>query len=154
MSVACPALSSRSDAIHDDRSRNITAVVRCELPGQYGRYRPPAGCYDELMASGEGVHRHWRSFVDMLDLLGEDEVRRRWEESQDLIRQNGVTYNVYGDPRGTDRPWQLDPIPLLMSPSEWKVLEEGLIQRATLLDMILVDLYGPQHTAGSGSSTS
>ncbi len=116
----------------------------------WDRYRPPAGCYDELMASGEGVRRHWRSFVDMLDLLGEDEVRRRWEESQDLIRQNGVTYNVYGDPRGTDRPWQLDPIPLLMSPSEWKVLEEGLIQRATLLDMILVDLYGPQRLLARG----
>ena len=80
----------------------------------------------------------------MIELLGEEEVRRRWEEAQDLIRQNGVTYNVYGDPRGTDRPWQLDPIPLLMSPAEWRVLEAGLIQRASLLDMILADLYGPQ----------
>ena len=49
------------------------------------------------------------------ETLGNDEVRRRWEESQDLIRQNGVTYNVYGDPRGMNRPWQLDPIPLLIS---------------------------------------
>ncbi len=86
----------------------------------------------------------------MIELLGEDEVRRRWEESQDLIRQNGVTYNVYGDPRGTDRPWQLDPIPLLMSPAEWKVLEEGLVQRASLLDMILADLYGPQRLLARG----
>ena len=27
-----------------------------------------------------------------------------------LLRENGVTYNVYGDPRGTDRPWELDPV--------------------------------------------
>ncbi len=108
------------------------------------------GCYDELMASDDSVRRHWQPFVDAMELLGGDEIRRRWEESQDLIRQNGVTYNVYGDPRGTDRPWQLDPIPLLMSSAEWRVLEEGLIQRASLLDMILADLYGPQRLLGRG----
>ena len=93
-------------------------------------YRALGGSFDELMAPEDGVRPHWRSFVDALELLGGDEIRRRWEESQDLIRQNGVTYNVYGDPRGMDRPWQLDPIPLLISPDEWRVLEDGLIQRA------------------------
>ncbi|HMF39009.1 MAG TPA: circularly permuted type 2 ATP-grasp protein, partial [Isosphaeraceae bacterium] len=102
------------------------------------------------MASDDSVRRHWQPFVDAMELLGGEEIRRRWEESQDLIRQNGVTYNVYGDPRGTDRPWQLDPIPLLMSPAAWRVLEEGLIQRASLLDMILADLYGPQRLLGRG----
>jgi uncharacterized circularly permuted ATP-grasp superfamily protein len=72
------------------------------------------------MAADDSIRRHWQPFVDAMELLGGDEIRRRWEESQDLIRQNGVTYNVYGDPRGTDRPWQLDPIPLLMSPAEWR----------------------------------
>ncbi len=116
----------------------------------WDRYRALPGCYDELMAADNSVRRHWQPFVDAMELLGGDEIRRRWEESQDLIRQNGVTYNVYGDPRGTDRPWQLDPIPLLMSPAEWRVLEDGLIQRASLLDMILADLYGPQRLLARG----
>ena len=30
-----------------------------------------------------------------------------------LIRDNGVTYNVYGDPRGMHRPWEPDPMPRL-----------------------------------------
>ena len=119
-------------------------------PHVWDRYRALAGCYDELMAPDDSVRRHWQPFVDALELLGGDEIRRRWEESQDLIRQNGVTYNVYGDPRGMDRPWQLDPIPLLMSPAEWRVLEDGLIQRASLLDLILADLYGPQRLLGRG----
>jgi len=116
----------------------------------WDHYQALAGCYDELMAADDSVRGHWQPFVNAMELLGGNEIRRRWEESQDLIRQNGVTYNVYGDPRGTDRPWQLDPIPLLMSPAEWKVLEDGLIQRATLLDMILADLYGPQRLLGRG----
>jgi uncharacterized circularly permuted ATP-grasp superfamily protein len=39
-----------------------------------------------------------------------DYVRRR-------ILENGVTYNVYADPKGADRPWELDPLPLILSPA-------------------------------------
>jgi uncharacterized circularly permuted ATP-grasp superfamily protein/uncharacterized alpha-E superfamily protein len=43
-----------------------------------------------------------------------------------------------------ERPWQLDPIPLVIAPEEWRTLETGLIQRATLLNKILADCYGAQ----------
>jgi uncharacterized circularly permuted ATP-grasp superfamily protein/uncharacterized alpha-E superfamily protein len=102
------------------------------------------------MATDDGIRPHWRPFVDALEVMGADEIRRRWQESQDLIRQNGVTYNVYGDPRGLDRPWQLDPVPLLVAQEEWSGLEEGLAQRARLLDLILGDLYGPQRLMSRG----
>jgi uncharacterized circularly permuted ATP-grasp superfamily protein len=43
-----------------------------------------------------------------------------------------------------ERPWQLDPIPFIIAPDEWRALEAGLIQRATLLNKILADCYGAQ----------
>jgi uncharacterized circularly permuted ATP-grasp superfamily protein/uncharacterized alpha-E superfamily protein len=113
-------------------------------------YQALGGSYDELKAPADGIRPHWKSFAAAMEQLGGDEIRRRWEESQDLIRQNGVTYNVYGDPRGMDRPWQLDPLPLLIAPAEWRALEAGLIQRARLLDLILGDLYGPQRLLARG----
>ncbi len=63
------------------------------------------------------------------------------------IHDNGVTYNVYGDPKSTERPWPLDPIPLVIDPREWAAIEDAMRQRATLLNAILADLYGPQRTA-------
>ncbi len=36
-----------------------------------------------------------------------------------------MTYNVYGDPQGIDRPWELDMVPLLVSAAEWSRLEDG-----------------------------
>lgn len=119
-------------------------------PRIWDGYAALGGSYDELMAPGHGMRRHWQPFVDAMETLGTEEIKRRWEESQDLIRQNGVTYNVYGDPRGLNRPWQLDPIPLLISAEEWRSLEEGLVQRARLLDLILADLYGPQRLLTRG----
>jgi len=38
----------------------------------------------------------------------------------------------------------LDPIPLIIAPEEWRSLEGALIQRATLINAILADCYGPQ----------
>lgn len=103
------------------------------------------GLSDETVGpGGRGVREHWRTFLDGMDAIGLDEVRRRWEDARRLIRENGITYNVYGDPRGQERPWELDPIPLLIDPDEAAVLESGLVQRGRLLEAILTDLYGPQ----------
>ena len=69
---------------------------------------------------------------------------RRWEAAKRLIHENGVTYNLYADPLARDRPWELDPVPLLVAPGEWQALAASLAQRARLLNLILADLYGPQ----------
>ena len=68
----------------------------------------------------------------------------RWQEGRRLLHDNGVTYNVYGDPHSTDRPWPLDPLPLVIDETEWASIEAAMRQRATLLNAILADFYGPQ----------
>ena len=47
--------------------------------------------------------------------LDPDRMAERGDEARRLIRQNGVTYNVYGDPLGLERPWPLDLMPLVLS---------------------------------------
>jgi uncharacterized circularly permuted ATP-grasp superfamily protein len=107
-------------------------------------YPQTAAVYDEMCGEGGVLRRHWRPYVGSLSALGADELAQRWKTARQRIRENGVTYNVYGDPLGTDRPWSLDAIPLIIPRSEWEPLEAGLIQRARLLNSILADLYGPQ----------
>ncbi len=108
------------------------------------------GIPDETVDGENGIREHWRVFFEHMDGLGVQEVLRRWEEARQLIRENGVTYNVYGDPQGLDRPWELDPIPLLISANDAAAIESGLIQRAHLLDAMLADLYGPQRLVREG----
>src|SRR3984893_8214098 len=113
-------------------------------------YPQTAGVYDEMSAALGVLRPHWDIFINSLSALGNQELARRWETARQRIRENGVTYNVYGDPLGMDRPWNLDAIPLMISPSEWSQLEAGLIQRARLLNLILADLYGPQKLLRGG----
>ncbi|MDB6031212.1 MAG: hypothetical protein JWM16_1550 [Verrucomicrobiales bacterium] len=107
-------------------------------------YQPAEGVYDEMAAAAGELRPHWARFAQMASRLGLVELASRSEEARRNLRENGVTYNVYGDPQGMDRPWAFDLIPLLISASEWKGIEAGLIQRATLLNKVLADLYGPR----------
>lgn len=115
-------------------------------------FRPgaePSGYYEAADEGGE-PRPHWAAFDDSLRELGRAELESRWREAKQLIRENGVTYNVYGDPHGSARPWQLDPIPLLIPTHESVFLGRGLIQRAKLMELILTDLYGPQRLLKDG----
>ncbi len=105
------------------------------------RYFPGREHWDEaLLASGMPRH-HWRPLAVLLGRMGLEQLDRRWQIGRQLIQANGVTYNVYGDPQGKERPWLMDPIPMVMEPSEWAFLERAITQRATLLNAILADLY-------------
>src|SRR6185369_13304505 len=113
-------------------------------------YRPYPGAYDELVDEQGYVRPHWRSFLSHLEQLGPAEVQRRWAQSQALIHENGVSYNVHGDPRGLDRPWPLAPLPVMMPPAAWSDLVAALSQRARLMELVLEDLHGPQRLLHEG----
>src|ERR1700678_3469151 len=89
--------------------------------------------YNELAEDGATPREHWAPFIHALENIGDDELARRWERAERRIRENGVTYNIYTDPQGINRPLEIDPIPLLIPPAEWQFIEAGIIQRAQLL---------------------
>ncbi|GAB6140422.1 circularly permuted type 2 ATP-grasp protein [Methylosoma difficile] len=107
-------------------------------------YATQLGTYDEMYATEHKVLPYWERFIKSLEAMGSDELERRRREAQRLLRENGVTYNVYGDSEKLTRSWRLDPVPLLIGSEEWCRIEAGLKQRAILLDLILKDIYGPQ----------
>jgi uncharacterized circularly permuted ATP-grasp superfamily protein/uncharacterized alpha-E superfamily protein len=107
-------------------------------------YAATKGFYDEVLAADEELRPQWRKLGESLATMGHTDLARRWHDGRRLIHDNGITYNIYSDPQNNARPWQLDPIPLVMDPEEWKSIEAGIIQRALLFNTILADLYGPQ----------
>jgi uncharacterized circularly permuted ATP-grasp superfamily protein/uncharacterized alpha-E superfamily protein len=113
-------------------------------------YHPIGGAFDEMVAAPGTLRGHCGAFVDSLEAIGPHEFAARRDNARRTIRENGVTYNVYGDPQGMDRPWELDMVPLLVSASDWSHIEQGLIQRTRLLNLILLDLHGPQHLLRTG----
>lgn len=88
--------------------------------------------------------RPWSAFFDSLGADGFGDLDRRMANLQRQVRDNGITYNVYADAHGPQRPWSLDLFPLVISPDSWRQVEAGVLQRVRLLERVLSDVYGPQ----------
>ena len=106
--------------------------------------------YDEMLMADGNVRPHWRRFFDHLDAVSPEDMHQRLDFADRRIQENGVTYNVYADPSGADRPWALDPVPLIIPPEEWAEVSAAVAQRAALLNAILADLYGEQTLLAKG----
>ncbi|MEM8955967.1 MAG: circularly permuted type 2 ATP-grasp protein [Verrucomicrobiota bacterium] len=113
-------------------------------------YQVGVGQYDEFLDEEGGLRPGWENFLKGISKLRREDFIHRWREAKRLIRDNGVTYNVYDDEQGMGRPWELDPIPFVIAESEWKQIEAGLIQRARVFDHLLIDCYGARKLIGSG----
>lgn len=106
--------------------------------------------YDELLDAGLAMRPHWQALMQIVQAMPPASITRAQSLTRQMIAENGVTYNVYADPQGADRPWLLDPLPLVLPAQEWARIEAGVIQRARLLDALLADLYGPQRLLSAG----
>ncbi len=113
-------------------------------------YRPSLEIPDEMLDSAEQVRPDWVGYLDVLRSLAPNELQRRWRQAHYLLRENGVTFNAYGQDDGLDRPWGLDPFPLILAAEEWASVERGLQQRVRLLERLLEDVYGDQAALKEG----
>jgi uncharacterized circularly permuted ATP-grasp superfamily protein/uncharacterized alpha-E superfamily protein len=102
------------------------------------------GHWDEAVLPSGFPRRHWRKLFVEVGRMGFRQLSRRWQSGQQLIQTQGISYNVGSFPEGSENPWPLDPIPLVIDADEWRSIEQAVMQRATLFDAVLRDLYGPQ----------
>jgi uncharacterized circularly permuted ATP-grasp superfamily protein/uncharacterized alpha-E superfamily protein len=106
--------------------------------------------YDEMLDAHGAIREHWRPLCEQLDGASAAQMHQQAEFVRSQIVENGVTYNTYASPTDAGRPWELDPLPLVLPAAEWEPLAAGVAQRARLLDAVLADLYGPQTLLKSG----
>ena len=114
-------------------------------------YAVPDSRFDEMLESAGVPRPHWDAFLRSLAAREGPEISDTLSLMEREIRENGITYNVYADPKGADRPWEVDPLPLLLSAAEWERIEAGIAQRAELLNRVLGDIYGAQTLLRSGA---
>jgi uncharacterized circularly permuted ATP-grasp superfamily protein/uncharacterized alpha-E superfamily protein len=106
--------------------------------------------FDEMLDAARAPRAHWRALLANLEHETPDTMGQRLCMVQRQVRENGVTYNVLGDTEGTQRPWDLNVLPLILPHEEWSGIEAAVIQRATLLNKILGDVYGKQDLLREG----
>jgi uncharacterized circularly permuted ATP-grasp superfamily protein/uncharacterized alpha-E superfamily protein len=117
----------------------------------FATYPVARGRFDELLEASTRPRSHWHGLHAELTATSPAQIRDRLGAAERQIREIGITYNVYADPQGQDRPWELDVLPMVIAPDEWTRIEQGITQRARLLDALLGNLYGSQSLLRDGS---
>ncbi len=99
---------------------------------------------EEMFDKVGNVKEHWVEISNALNKVGLKQLAQKQLEIDWRLEDNGVTYNIYNDPDGNNRKWNLDPIPFVIEQREWDEVSAGLKQRAKLLNLIFKDIYTEQ----------
>jgi uncharacterized circularly permuted ATP-grasp superfamily protein/uncharacterized alpha-E superfamily protein len=119
-----------------------------------------ASSHDEFIDAAGNVRETWNEVARVLGERGRAGLDRLRTDVRGLVDNDGITYiqldsdgealSTDGDGTAEPGPWNLDALPLLISSTDWEVLQAGLLQRSRLLDAVLADLYGDRRALTSG----
>ncbi|MGD8842174.1 MAG: circularly permuted type 2 ATP-grasp protein [Gammaproteobacteria bacterium] len=107
--------------------------------------------YDEMLSGKNRARPYAKRIADQLRKMGDEELASRQQAADLAIKEMGITFTVYSEEEGTiDRSWPFDIIPRIIPKTDWDVVEKGLIQRVTALNLFIDDLYNDQKIVKDG----
>jgi uncharacterized circularly permuted ATP-grasp superfamily protein len=115
----------------------------------FNHYESLPSTFDELFDAGVPRPAFAR-VIELLDALGKDQLARAQMLAENALLQQGVTFSVYGDSRGTEKIFPFCLLPRLIAAADWIKLERGLQQRLRALGLFLDDIYGDQKILAAG----
>jgi uncharacterized circularly permuted ATP-grasp superfamily protein len=110
----------------------------------------PNKLFDELIDESGKVRPYYKTIVDRLSALSQEELKTKIRSLELLFLKQGITFTVYGDEKGTERVFPFDPFPRVIPAPEWETIEAGLVQRITALNLFLYDVYHEQRIIKEG----
>ena len=110
----------------------------------------PTAAYDEMKSPKGDIRTHYQFFQDWLERTAPERIKQKRDEAERAFHRLGITFAVYGEDAGTERLIPFDLIPRIVPAAEWQMLEAGLRQRVTALNMFLNDVYHDQNIVKAG----
>ncbi len=103
------------------------------------------GAYDEMFDADGSTRQHYQALFQRLLELPQNELKQRQQAADLSFLHQGITFTVYGHDEGTERIFPYDLLPRIIPADEWDVIERGLVQRITALNLFLKDIYHDGH---------
>jgi len=100
-----------------------------------------AGAYDEMFDQAGQPRAHCHALFDEMRASSPAELGQRQMEADRAFLTQGITFTVYGDNQGTERIFPFDLVPRMVTAAEWQILERGLTQRLTAINLFIKDVY-------------
>lgn len=112
--------------------------------GLFAGYTPIPGAYDELYGEDGSPRPSSRRVIEILSAVAPDEWSRSQALAELALLNQGVTFSVYSDNRGTEKILPYCLVPRIIAHDDFARLSRGLEQRVKALHLFLDDIYGEQ----------
>ena len=106
--------------------------------------------FDEMFAGPGVVRPHYSKLFARFKEMEREEFERKRAHAASASLTQGVTFTVYDDDQGTERIFPFDLVPRIIPAEEWELVERGLVQRITALNLFLYDIYHTQNILRDG----
>jgi uncharacterized circularly permuted ATP-grasp superfamily protein len=110
----------------------------------------PGPFFDEMLQAGSVVRPHYRRFRELFHQLSPQDFDHKRQSVDLAFLRQGITFNVYGESTGAEKIFPFDLLPRIIPAKEWDMLERGLAQRITALNLFLHDVYHEQKILKDG----
>ncbi|NOS70846.1 MAG: circularly permuted type 2 ATP-grasp protein [Verrucomicrobia bacterium] len=128
----------------------MTAVAKTELNQLNLDAACGNGFFDEMFGREGSALSHYQKLRGAFNQITHDDFKTKRNSVDLAFLRQGVTFNVYGDSRGTERIFPFDLVPRIIPAKEWELIERGLVQRITALNLFLHDIYHEQRIVKDG----
>ncbi len=127
-----------------------TSTIDRSFPSQpFANYHLDSA-YDEMFGRDSRARAHYEALYQrVLDLTAEELANRQQAADLSFLHQ-GITFTVYGRTEGTERIFPFDLLPRIITGAEWAIIESGLTQRITALNLFLKDIYNEAKILADG----
>ena len=109
------------------------------------------GTWDELFTERGAPRPAFRKAIDALGVHTRSGFAVCQGLAERALLDQGVTFSVYSDQRGTEKIFPFCLVPRMVSAPDWAALERGLVQRVRALELFLADVYGDQRILSDGA---
>ena len=106
--------------------------------------------FDEMFSAPGVARPHYSRLLATFKEMGAADFARKRDLAAASFLGQGVTFTVYDDDQGTERIFPFDLVPRIIPAREWDLIERGLTQRITALNLFLHDIYHGQSILRDG----
>src|SRR5437016_1136138 len=102
------------------------------------------GFFDEMFLPDGRPRPHYAAVHRILNKLTPAEFEAKFAMAERAMVAQGITFTVYGDEQGVEKPFPVDLIPRIVPADEWAHIEKGLQQRVRALNLFVHDIYNDE----------
>ena len=111
----------------------------------FADYKPLPGVPDEFIGADGAPKAQWLQWMQRVPMR---DIDRSLAVAERHIRDLGISYRVRGEEK--ERTWPLSGLPLLIDEDEWADISASIVQRASLFEALLRDVYGEAFLVSDG----